>query len=136
MKCFKLRTFLAVFVLINFEFGLMSLSVSRYIPSGNRSQQAIKNPVKADAKSIAAGRELWKKNCSFCHGDTGLGDGVKSRTLKVFPGNFSSNAYQSLNEEKIFSRIKFGLEEMPKFDGKIADKDIWHLVNYTRTFKQ
>src|SRR5579862_9533798 len=34
-----------------------------------------KNPVAGDPKAIAAGKELYTKNCKRCHGPGGLGDG-------------------------------------------------------------
>ena len=36
-----------------------------------------KNPVAADAASVAAGKQLYEKNCANCHGKTGAGDAVE-----------------------------------------------------------
>jgi mono/diheme cytochrome c family protein len=96
----------------------------------------MKNPVKADAASVAEGKELYNKNCASCHGKTGLGDGVKARTLDTFPGDFSKAAYQGLPDGELFGKTKIGREDMPAFNGKIPDEDIWSIVNYTRTFKK
>jgi len=137
MKFFQFKTILTSFVILVVALSLMSLYSSRQTPWViDAKYKAMKNPVKADAASIAAGKELWNKNCASCHGKTGLGDGVKARTLETFPGDYSKPAYQSLPDGEIFGKTKLGRDEMPKYDGKIADEDIWNLVNYSRTFKK
>ena len=96
----------------------------------------MENPVKADAESIKVGRMLYTKNCASCHGKTGLGDGPKARGLATSAGDMSGDQYQSQTDGEHFYKTKFGRNEMPKYEGKIADEDIWHMVNYMRTFKK
>ena len=137
MKTFQLKTILVSGVLIVFALGLMSLTSYQQTPWViDAKYKAMKNPVKADATSIAAGKELYTKNCASCHGKTGLGDGVKARTIETFPGDFTKPAYQNLPDGEIFGKTKLGRDDMPKYDGKIPDEDIWNIVNYTRTFKK
>jgi mono/diheme cytochrome c family protein len=137
MKTFQLRTILAGSLAVIITLGLMSLTSSRQTPWViDAKYKAMKNPVKSDATSIANGKELWNKNCASCHGKTGLGDGVKARTLETHPGDFSKPVYQNLSDGEIFGKTKIGREEMPKYDGKIADEDIWAIVNFTRTLKK
>src|SRR5207253_10420728 len=50
---------------------------------------AVKNPVKADATSIAAGQKLYAKSCSPCHGDTGKGDGKMAGELNPKPAELT-----------------------------------------------
>ncbi len=137
MKSFQFRTILSGGLLLVFALGLMSLSSYQQKPWViDAKYKAMKNPVKADAASIAAGKTLWDKNCASCHGKTGLGDGVKARTLDTPAGDFSKPAYQSQTDGEIFGKTKVGRDEMPKYDGKLSDEDIWHTVNYSRTFKK
>ena len=96
----------------------------------------MENPVKADDASAKAGMVAYNKYCASCHGKTGLGDGVKARGLKTFPGDFSGEAYQGQTDGEHFYKTKFGRGEMPKYENKISDNDIWHMVNYMRTFKK
>ena len=96
----------------------------------------MKNPVVKDDASIKAGMVLYTKNCASCHGKTGLGDGVKARTLKDFPGDLSGADYQNQTDGEHFYKTKFGRAEMPKYEGKMSDEDIWNMVNYMRTFKK
>src|SRR5712692_8905241 len=49
----------------------------------------IVNPVAADARSIAAGRELYQKHCAGCHGETGKGDGMMGEELDPKPADLT-----------------------------------------------
>lgn len=98
--------------------------------------KSMKNPVAASDKSINSGKTLYTKLCASCHGKTGLGDGVKARMLKDFPGDFSGAYYQNQTDGEHFYKTKFGRAEMPKYEGKVSDEDIWDMVNYMRTFKK
>lgn len=99
-------------------------------------EKNMKNPVAKGDASNKAGMALYNKNCASCHGKTGLGDGVKARSLKTFPGDFSKADYQNQTDGELFYKTKVGRGEMPKYEGKLSDNDIWNIVNYTRTFKK
>jgi len=98
--------------------------------------KSMKNPVAKGDASNKAGMALYNKNCASCHGKVGLGDGVKARTLKDHPGDFSVAAYQDQTDGEHFYKTKMGRGEMPKYEGKLSDDDIWNVVNYMRTFKK
>jgi mono/diheme cytochrome c family protein len=93
------------------------------------------NPAAKGDASNKAGKTIYDKNCASCHGKAGLGDGVKARALKTFPGDFSKAEYQDQTDGDQFYKTKTGRGEMPKYEGKIPDADIWNVVNYMRTFK-
>jgi mono/diheme cytochrome c family protein len=96
-----------------------------------------KNPVAANAGSIAEGKTLWNTHCKSCHGTKGLGDGPKAGQLNTEPGDFSKNDVQSQTDGSIFYKTSQGRDDMPGFKSKIPDQDdIWNLVNYIRTLKK
>jgi mono/diheme cytochrome c family protein len=97
--------------------------------------KSMANPVAKGDASNKAGKTLYDKNCASCHGKAGLGDGVKARALKTFPGDFSLAEYQDQTDGDHFYKTKTGRGEMPKYEGKMSDTDIWNVVNYMRTFK-
>ena len=97
--------------------------------------KSMANPVAKGDASNKAGKTLYDKNCASCHGKAGLGDGVKARALKTFPGDFSKAEYQDQTDGDHFYKTKTGRGEMPKYEGKMSDTDIWNVVNYMRTFK-
>ncbi len=103
------------------------------VPANSKS---MKNPVAQSDASTKAGMALYNKNCASCHGKTGLGDGVKARALKTHPGDFSGTAFQGQTDGEHFYKTKAGRDEMPKYEGKLSDADIWNIVNYMRTFKK
>lgn len=98
--------------------------------------KSMKNPIAVNDASVKAGQTAYNKNCASCHGKTGLGDGVKARALKDFPGDFSSDAFHKQTDGDLFYKTKFGRAEMPKYEGKLTDDDMWNMVNYMRTFKK
>lgn len=95
--------------------------------------KSMKNPAKAD---LAGGKALWGQHCAPCHGKAGLGDGPKGRNLESSPGDFTSAAFQGQTDGEIFFKVKTGRGEMPKYDKKIQDEDMWNLVHYMRSFKK
>ncbi len=98
--------------------------------------KSMKNAADADEESLKVGKTLYSKNCASCHGKTGLGDGIKARTLDTFPGDLTSDAFHAQTDGEHFYKSKFGRNEMPKFENKISDEDIWNIVNFIRTFNK
>ena len=96
----------------------------------------MKNPVTADAASIATGKALWNTHCKSCHGAKGLGDGSKAAQLNTEPGNFSTTVFQSQPDGSIFYKTTEGRDDMPSFKKKIPDADDrWSVVNFIRSLK-
>ena len=96
----------------------------------------MKNPELANKASIDIGTRIYRRDCLSCHGRTGLGDGTKARELETFSGDFSSAEFHNQTDGEMFYKTKFGRGEMPAYDKKVPDEDIWNLVNYMRTFKK
>jgi mono/diheme cytochrome c family protein len=94
------------------------------------------NPVANDEASVKAGQLAYEKRCAFCHGKTGLGDGVKGKLCRTFPGDFSGEAFQDYTDGEIFYQTRFGRGEMPAYDTRVSDTEIWNMVNYMRTLKK
>ena len=95
------------------------------------------NPIKADATSIADGKQLWLQHCTSCHGKAGKGDGPKAAQLKSLPHDLSKADIQSQPDGSFFYKTSEGRKDMPSFKKKIPDQDdIWSIVNYIRTLKK
>jgi mono/diheme cytochrome c family protein len=93
--------------------------------------------IKAASKDATAGKDLWAKHCKSCHGSKGLGDGPKAASLKTFPGDFSSAAFQGGTDGELFFRTNKGRDEMPAYEKKIPEaNDRWNLVAFMRTLKK
>jgi mono/diheme cytochrome c family protein len=96
----------------------------------------LKNPVRATDTSIAAGKKLYDAQCASCHGTTGKGDGKGGALLKPPPSDMTdANWKHGSSDGEIFVLIRDGAKQtgMRGYGGRIADNDIWNIVNYVRT---
>jgi len=94
------------------------------------------NPVKADAASIAEGKELYTKHCASCHGKKGKGDGSKAAQLDTECGDFTSADFAKQTDGSLFYKTSEGRKDMPSYKKKIPEQnEIWSVVNYVRTLQ-
>jgi mono/diheme cytochrome c family protein len=129
----NLKFLLAGSLLIFMSISLLAQPKPWVVPANFHT---MKNAVAAGDASTKLGQTLYTKNCASCHGKAGLGDGVKARSLKTFPGDFSKADFQKQTDGDLFFKTKMGRDEMPKYEGKLTDDDIWNMVNYMRTLKK
>jgi mono/diheme cytochrome c family protein len=136
MKTFKKILLSSAITLMGLSFIAMNLDAQPKPWDVPANFKSMKNPVSKGDDSNKAGMALYNKNCASCHGKVGLGDGVKARALKDSPGDFSVAVYQDQTDGEHFYKTKNGRGEMPKYEGKLSDDDIWNIINYMRTFKK
>lgn len=105
-----------------------------WIMPAEYSQMA--NPVPANEASVNAGKIAYEKRCTICHGKTGTGDGIKGKTCRTFPGDFTGAKFRSYTDGEIFYQTRFGRGEMPAYKDRVEDTEIWNMVNYLRTMKR
>ena len=87
---------------------------------------------------LAKGHTLYTSNCSSCHGDSGLGDGVASKTLKVpVPGIGSTSGTPTLSPTLAFNVVSVGVRgtPMPSFAASLTAQDRWNVVNYVYSMR-
>src|SRR5262252_6069439 len=97
---------------------------------------ALKNPVKADATSLAAGKQAYDKQCAGCHGDTGKGDGAMGEELNPKPANLVDADWKhGSSDGEIFVVIRDGIKNtgMKPFGRKMTIHQMWDTVNYLRS---
>ena len=96
----------------------------------------VKNPVPADATSVAAGKDIYAKNCASCHGDTGKGDGAMGDELTPKPSNLVDEEWKhGSTDGEIFTLIRDGSKGtgMKAYRRKLSAHQIWDTVNYIRS---
>jgi len=99
---------------------------------GNPEAAKIKNPVAASAESASAGKRVYTRMCSRCHGAEGKGDGTAA-TAPV-PDLTDAKWDYGGSDGEIFSVIHDGVSaDMDGYAARLSDADIWNVVNYVRS---
>jgi mono/diheme cytochrome c family protein len=104
------------------------------------------NPLRAHkdrlAEYIEQGRQVYYKNCFFCHGDGLAGDGHFAKGFNPPPANFQDpGTIAQLSESFLFWRIATGGpglpsestpwdSAMPVWENFLSEDDIWKVIIY------
>lgn len=91
-----------------------------------------KNPVPADAESLARGETLYRVNCMQCHGEKGLGDGKVGGKLGVPPAKIGAPEYRTRGDGDLYHYIMSGKNLMPSFGYKLNTREIMDILNHLR----
>lgn len=94
--------------------------------------EKMKNTTEANAENLAIGKTLYSKHCKSCHGKTGQGDGTKSGEVDGDLGDFSSEEFQAQSDGALFYKSYIGRDDMPNYEKKMTEEDMWILVHYMR----
>jgi mono/diheme cytochrome c family protein len=98
-------------------------------PAGEKDK---KNPLPADAKTVAQGKKVAETNCVSCHGARGKGDGAAAVALNPKPADWTSAKVQAESDGEIFWKISTGRGAMPAWNF-LPEQDRWALVRYIRS---
>ena len=105
--------------------------------AGKPAATAVKNPVKTTPASVTAGAAAYKKYCSFCHGADAKGNGPLAPKDSMPPDLTDATWTLGSTDGEIFTVITNGAgatSKMIGFKGKMPDQDIWHIINFLRSF--
>jgi mono/diheme cytochrome c family protein len=91
-----------------------------------------KNPMAADAASIARGRQLYQANCASCHGAGGKGDGPAAAALKPKPADLTAMAGSHPDGDFAW-KIANGRGPMPGWKSVLSEAQIWDTVNFIQS---
>jgi mono/diheme cytochrome c family protein len=95
--------------------GLPSLSLAQPIPDASASP---------DTDAVQAGRRLYSKNCSHCHGFNMVNPGTVSFDLRKFPKE---------DPQRFYTSVKEGKGGMPAWKSSLNDEQIQQLWAYVQT---
>jgi mono/diheme cytochrome c family protein len=109
-------------------------------PHQHAEAAKMQNPVPADAASLEAGKKLYTDNCADCHGEEGKGDGPAAPYAGDPPPSNLADAdwKHGSTDGEIFVIIRDGIDGtgMKDFVKDIKPTDMWHVVNYVKTFSK
>ena len=122
--------------LLPFLFAVIFTAVATTVEPWNAPARASakKNPVHADAASIARGKAVYTAECFTCHGSLGKGDGPQAAQLEINPGNLTN--LQGQSDGALFWKVSEGKKPMPTFSTKLSEQQRWDVVNYIKTLSK
>lgn len=122
---------LAVLLVMGIGVGLI---VGSHVHTRLTPEQAGQgNQVPSSEQSIARGLDLFMRNCSQCHGESGRGDGPLASSLPLPPANLYLHI-PFHPDQFFFSVITNGLSGiMPAFREQLSEEDRWHVLNFLRS---
>jgi len=98
--------------------------------------EAMTNPYVADDKvAVKAGKKLYRKNCSTCHGTRGNGKGPIGNSLDPKPTSFLHVTYTKQHpDQHFFWAVREGSPgtAMPSFKSQLKEDEIWKIIAYLR----
>ena len=125
-------------------FGLLGLAAASAAPL--RAQDAAsgkwvvperrarqKNPVTANEANLQKGRELYLRECSSCHGQTGNNDGPKAPESMANAHKHTDPTLWTETDGALFWKIAEGRGSMPSTRELLTDNERWLIVLYMRT---
>ncbi len=102
----------------------------RFLIRSTGVREAIVPP---ERPSLARGGELFRENCTGCHGRGGAGDGPDGARLNVKPADFTNLEFMRAETPRdafnviTLGRIKAG---MPAWGEALSPQEVWDLVAY------
>ena len=88
---------------------------------------------------ITKGEVLYSRYCSFCHGESGEGDGLNAYSMPVKPRNLTDQNVMAkksdaeLEKVILFGDTSQGLSKfMPTFDKTLSIRQVKYLIGFIR----
>jgi mono/diheme cytochrome c family protein len=97
-----------------------------------------KNPLAGDPGAVAAGKELFMKNCKRCHGPGGKGDGPDADPDSMQDMDLTQARRAARNPDGVvFYKVWNGRTKpkMPAFKDDLSKDQVWQIVSYVQTIR-
>lgn len=88
----------------------------------------------ASNDDLAKGRELYNKNCSNCHKESGEGGPTVVDGRKMKPDNLTDARRTKMTDDKYIETMVKGIEDegMPSYKDKLSEAEMREIVRYIR----
>jgi cbb3-type cytochrome c oxidase subunit III len=103
-------------------------------PRRNAEAQKLKNPEPQNDETIEAGKKLYQRHCTSCHGPQGKGDGSQALAGGT-PSDLTDDTWDyGSSDGEIFVSIRDGVSaDMLAYKDKLTEKQIWQIVSFIRS---
>lgn len=98
----------------------------------SREKMQTRNPVLATEESIEAGKRVYDKHCKQCHGRDAIRN-EKRCTAKFCPADLRHPRLWRDGDGFVYWTIMEGRTPMPRFRGKLVERQCWDVVNYLKS---
>jgi copper transport protein len=104
---------------------------------GTGDTNSLTNPFPPTAESLSTGQRLYQKHCQSCHGAEGRGDGPLAAGLEPPPADLVVHVPLHF-DQALFNFVENGVPgtAMTPLGDEMTDEEIWHLINYIKTFEE
>jgi len=123
----KSNLLLAVFLIITL---LKSSAQSWDVPEDKKTRVS---PFKFTTETAAKGQDLFKRNCTSCHGEPTK---ANFQPLVPPPGDPATDKFQKQTDGALFYKITTGRGLMPTFKDVLTEEDRWSVISYFRSFNK
>ena len=122
--------------------GTITIQGEEYVLEGLKSPIRNKEDNGVAPADLMAGREIYVRNCIFCHGDALEGNGMFANVLRPRPANFrDSGTIAQLSESYVFWRVAKGgpglppegtpwNSAMPAWEDELSVEEMWQVIAY------
>jgi len=95
----------------------------------------LKNPLPPSESTVKVARQIYRDECSQCHGERGKGDGPEAAMHYPPPADITDAQHmRTVTDGEIFYQISEGRRPMPSFKKKLTEDQRWGLVLVVRSF--
>lgn len=124
--------------------GLVGLLLARSLRADDEGWRIpadaarVTNPVAANERVLARGKDVYKSKCQRCHGASGIGNGPDADPEHK-PGNLTDLSRASRNPDGVmFYKIWNGRKQpkMPAFKSEISREEVWTVIQYVKTLRK
>ena len=85
------------------------------------------------ARAESGGSALFSRNCAYCHGSGGKGDGPNAAKLRPRPADLTAS---SLSKEQIASVVRNGKRACPSWGASLDDDQIAAIAAYVKSLQR
>ena len=122
---------------VPFKFSSDTRNYTREVAASMEEYEAFSNPLDRTTGTLGQGQEIFRVNCSFCHGSEASGpdQGSVGEKLLAQPPTLTSGSSSKRSSGQLFGLVSLGGTTqtrfgMPRFQSLLTEKQRWLVVDY------